>query len=376
MQFESIFRRVADGRKPQGAFESGLQRMLGILSPMADAGAAIHRILYESGLRERQRLSVPTLSVGNLTLGGSGKTPFTIWLVQQLKRLGRKPAVVSRGYGREDEERLVIVHDGKKLRSRAKIAGDEPVMIAEALGDTPVVACANRYRAGRLAIKKFAIDTIVLDDGFQHHRLDRDGDFVLVDSTRLISRLKVFPAGTLRESASGLRRAHLVVITRWNQAKAPGKVLLDVKREAVGVPVVRMALGAPAFRTFEGEEVSAEMLRDKTAVVYCAVASPKSVVKSARSAGLRIRGVRALPDHAPMHRGRVHDAQCFMREKKADTVIVTEKDAVKMREQGVLPEGFLIMSAAIEPLETKDGETALKVIKTRLHRKRLRGFLR
>ena len=375
--FHSLFQRLADGGTPRSGFESGVQRLLGVLSPFYGTGAYVNRLLHEGGLKDRRRLPVPVLSVGNITLGGTGKTPFCLWLIDRLREEGRRPAIVTRGYGREDEDELVVVHDGRQLRATTREAGDEPVLLAKALGDVPVVACANRYRAGRFAIRKFRADTIVLDDGFQHHRLERQGDLVLVDATQRPSALRVFPRGTLREPAGVLKRAHLIVLTRCNQSKNVKAVLRDVKRHAPHVPVVRGRLvekGVEDFAT--GRRIDDGDLKGKKALIICAVGNPRSVAESARAMGLRVSGLKALADHAALSPELIRRMETIRKRRGADYLLVTEKDAVKLDELGPMPESLAVLRVRFDVPGKKQKELAKKTIRARLHARGVQGYLR
>jgi tetraacyldisaccharide 4'-kinase len=130
MPLDQLHRRIADDEIPESPLERLLQNGLAAVAPFYGAGAWTHRVLHDLGLRQRRSLPVPVFSVGNVTVGGTGKTPFTIWLTEWLREEGRRPAVLSRGYGRTDEDALTVVHDGRRPRATADEAGDEPLLIA------------------------------------------------------------------------------------------------------------------------------------------------------------------------------------------------------------------------------------------------------
>lgn len=171
--------------------------------------------LYGGGLIKGERASVPVICVGNLTLGGTGKTPMVEYVVRQLAAMGMKPGIASRGYGRATPSRtLVPVSDGKRLMCGAADCGDEPYLLATMLPGVPVAVCSRRIEACSWLADAAGCDCIVLDDGFQHLRLAREVDIVLVDARYDLRRMHMFPRGTLRERPDGLRRAGVVIHTK------------------------------------------------------------------------------------------------------------------------------------------------------------------
>jgi tetraacyldisaccharide 4'-kinase len=377
MLLHDLFQRLSDDAEPDGGMDSALQTAMSAASPIYGVGAWINRTLHESGFSERKRLPAVVLSVGNLTLGGTGKTPFCLWLSEFLKAEGRRPAILTRGYGREDEGRLVLVHDGRKLRADASEAGDEAVLLARSLGDVPVVACADRYRAGRVLLRRYETDTIVLDDGFQHHRLERQGDIVLVDATKPLSLLRLFPRGTLREPLSALSRAHLVVITRWNQADEPKRVYREVRRAAPEVPVVRAAIEpGNIVRACDNSEVAREAVNGKRAILICGVGNPDSVKKTLAELGIKPVASKILQDHEPISGELLRKAELRRAKSGADFIIVTEKDAVKFAASERLPESVLFVRPRLRLISSRDRELARRVLRARLSARLVAGYLK
>ncbi len=187
---------------------------------------------YRWGLFPQRKLDCRVISVGNLTLGGTGKTPFVIMIAETLRGHGRKPAILSRGYGGRSNKEVNVVCDGRTILMTPDFAGDEPVMIAQRLQNIPVLTGADRYQAGRYAMDNFGVDSLVLDDGFQHLSLQRDFDILLFDHQRPFGNGSLFPAGELREPASSARRADRVCVTRYaGKGRTPGvdsKLLGDI----------------------------------------------------------------------------------------------------------------------------------------------------
>jgi tetraacyldisaccharide 4'-kinase len=186
--------------------------------------------LYKRGTLKTRKLPCRVISIGNLTLGGTGKTPMVVAVAGFLSENRKRPAVVSRGYGRQDETRILVVSDGRSLLVDARTGGDEPVLIGSKLSDVPVVVGNKRYEAAQYALKLFNPDIVILDDGFQHLQLRRDLDIVLVDAADPFGNGKLFPAGILREPVTALRRAHAVVITRADASGSVEELRENIRR--------------------------------------------------------------------------------------------------------------------------------------------------
>jgi tetraacyldisaccharide 4'-kinase len=286
---------------------------------------AFRNTLYDHGLLRVRRVTVPVVSVGNLRVGGTGKTPFVIWLVERLKSRGFRVAVVSRGYGadpsptlicsRADAERIpsglvsrrIIVEDAQEA---ALDAADEALLVAMRTG-VCVATGSDRYAACAIAEKACAPDVIVLDDGFQHRRLGRDVDVVLLGPDDRAARL--LPAGPLRERASALGRADVVIESagssaRFRMKRTPAGIVRTVRRDA--------AID------------SVELLRGATVTAVSAVASNESFFSMLRSLGANLEQSYAFPDH---HRYSVADWTRIAGGPEASRwVVTTEKDLVKL----------------------------------------------
>ncbi len=374
---EETFSSIADDSPGKGPLERALQTTFGVVAPVYGAAAWTSRLLHEAGVLKRDRLPAIVLSVGNLTLGGTGKTPFCIWLARFLQQKGRVPAVLTRGYGRDEEDRLVLVHDGKKLRATVRQAGDEPVFLARRLESVPVAACSNRNRAGRALLQRFEIDTFVLDDGFQHVSLDRQGDIVLLDATKPLNSLKVFPRGTLREPLGALERAHLLVLTRCDDRAQTGQAVRFLKSRYPGVPIVRTRMDTTGvLRLRDGKALGAAALHDNALFVASAVGNPASVRLAVGRAGGRVVREIRLPDHALPTKKDVANWERARRRAGAAYIVVTDKDAVKLREMDGLPGSFVSLRISLGFVNAKDEALAQKVVMSRIRAGALRGYLK
>lgn len=295
-----------------------VRALLGCASLLYRCGRTIHRGLYASGLRRRRRLPVPVVSVGNVTVGGSGKTPFVAWLARELAQRGSRLLVVGRGYGRPAGSRL----------------NEEGEWLERVLPAVRVVQAADRFRAARTALAQAPADLVLLDDGFQHEALARDLDVVLVDARVPFGNGRLLPGGPLREPLSALARARFVFATRAELA-APGRLAALRERIAASAPrarvgTVRFEIGA--LRRGDAREPPA-LLNGRDVVLLTGVGSPASVRATVERLGARVAQELAFPDHHPFERAEL-DAARARADARGAELVVTAKDAVKLDRLG------------------------------------------
>jgi tetraacyldisaccharide 4'-kinase len=300
-----------------------------LLTPAASvyrAGLALRRLKYR--LVRAQAVGAPVVSIGNVTVGGTGKTPAALWLAERLRRDGLRPAIVTRGYGGTLERRTVTVADERGPLLSVDEIGDEATLLAERFRG-PIVCGADRVAAAREAVEVHGAGVVVVDDGFQHWRLQRDFDLVLVDGRTGFGNGSLLPAGPLREPLGALRRADAIVVT-----KSPGVGALapTLERHAPGVPLFAAALTARELVRSEDGELRPAPLGDlvgRRVVAVCAVAQPHSFYESLGELETRSVEVLEFPDH---HRYTHDDWQRITQAAhRAELVVCTEKDLVKLR---------------------------------------------
>jgi tetraacyldisaccharide 4'-kinase len=271
---------------------------------------------YACGCRSVHRAAVPVVSVGNLTAGGTGKTPCVEYVAGFYRRRERRVAVLSRGYG------------GAGGRN------DEALVLEENLPDVPHLQGRDRVALARAAVEELESEVLVLDDGFQHRRLARDLDLVLIDATEPWGYGYLLPRGLLREPRSSLRRAGLVVLTRCDQA-GPGRVEAlkrDVRRYAPSAPVVETRHG-PVELVNSGRAVAPlDGLRGRAVAAFCGIGNPEAFRHTLADLGADVRTFRAYPDHYPYGRADVDSLRDWLRDLPGNGVAVTtQKDLVKLR---------------------------------------------
>lgn len=285
--------------------------------------------LYERQMLQTFRLSCPVISVGNITVGGTGKTPCVIYLAKMLQRRGFHPAVLSRGYGGNSKDPVNIVSDGTSILLGAEVAGDEPLLIAQSAPDVPVLTGPRRELTGKAAIERFGADVLICDDAFQHRRLCRDIDVVLMDGRKPLGNGRLLPRGELREPASSLKRASCVILTRMDQAHPADERVLQVTR-ASNIPVFRALHRFSDLAAADGRRFPPEVLEGKNICAFCGIAKPLSFQKMLLDLHPKSLSFNDYPDHHAFTRRDVEELQTKYVSMGADYLVTTEKDAMRL----------------------------------------------
>ncbi|MEX2207549.1 MAG: tetraacyldisaccharide 4'-kinase [Myxococcota bacterium] len=286
------------------------------------AGAWLHRRMYEAGLRARVRLDARVVSIGNLAVGGSAKTPVAAFLARSLHARGVRVALLSRGVGGTRTRETCVVADGERILLAADEAGDEPVLLAASAPGVPVLAGVQRVALGRRAITEFGARVLLLDDGFQHHRLARDLDLVCLDARLGLGNGHVLPRGPLREPVSALSRAHALVFTRATPGDAPPP---GASRLPAAVPQLRVGVRKLGLRPLAGGERAAlATLRGARVGLLAAIARPDRLERELGELGAVVVEQRVFRDH---HRYRRDDLAGLDPDLRW---VTTAKDAVKL----------------------------------------------
>ncbi|OFW09305.1 MAG: tetraacyldisaccharide 4'-kinase [Acidobacteria bacterium RIFCSPLOWO2_02_FULL_67_36] len=282
----------------------------------------------------RRRLRRPVISVGNLALGGRGKTPMVAFLGRLLMDMGERPAILSRGYARRRmDEGVVVVRDPDGIRCDLDRAGDEPLMLARQLPGASVLASADRYLAGTLAEHQFGATVHVLDDAFQHLQMERDIDIVLVGGED-VARPWTLPGGRLREPLDALVAADAIIT-------ADDDVCLDLAEADVPVFAARRTLGTPESDMERGPMFA-----------FAGIASPGRFFDDLRAAGWAVRGTMAFRDHHAYSRRDLARVYAAARAAGAAAVLTTEKDFTRLRRFRPFPmaTGYVPLTMEPDPL--------------------------
>lgn len=298
-------------------------------------------------LKRQKRLPHKVISVGNITVGGTGKTPATIAIAEEAKRMGFSPIILTRGYkGRAKGPCFVNassvesqVHNSRGSTLHATgFYGDEPVLMAERLKDVPIVKCSDRYEGGMFALQHLSTHSsiiFILDDGFQHWRLYRDMDIILIDGLNPFGNRRMLPMGPMREPLNELKRADIFVVTKAEnfEGQSPFEVLSDELRNInPEAPVYFSGYRIHKVRDMDNNEYPIEMLKDKKIYAFCGIANPDSFKRTVLSITGDIAGFKIYGDH---YKYTETDILYLGKQCKAlncDFLITTEKDMVKIKE--------------------------------------------
>jgi len=326
------------------------------------AGLKTYLLSYSLGLRRRHRLPCPVVSVGNLTVGGTGKTSLTLWLAERLRDEGRRLCILSRGYRGASEHGAAIVSDCQRVRMDARAAGDEAWLLARLLPGVPVVAGKDRRRTGQLACREFRPDLILLDDGMQYYQLHRDLDIALVNSARPFDNGWTFPRGLLREPPSHLRRAGCVVVTGVDRVSPRRLEELEarLRRLAPRAELHRARRVPRSLRPLAGgADLPLDWAADRRVAAFCALGDPEAFERQVEELGAALVHRARLRDHAEPTLSQLTAVLSAAREAGAEAVIVSEKDAVKLPPLS-RPLPLVVLAA---PLRVDDEERLLGQIR-------------
>ena len=340
---DRYFRELWEGKR-----SGWLDKLIvALLVPFALVYSVVLRIrgfLFCRGIMQSFALGVPVISVGNLSVGGTGKTPLTVLIARLLIARGKRVVVLSRGYGGAGGKAIRIVSDGSRILLPVTEAGDEPVLLARSVPGLIVVTCSDRYHGGHEAFKLFRPDIFLLDDGFQHLRLQRDLNILLLDAARPFGNGWTLPAGLLREPLSAVKRADLIVYTRADGATAC-PALADI-------PVCRSSHRLSGVVSLRGGELTTfSIFAGKKGVACAGIADPGAFFNALAREGVDLVATLAFQDHCFYDRTERAEICRVMKETGADFLITTEKDAVKL---AAFPAISHVAYAAVLSLEIFD----------------------
>jgi tetraacyldisaccharide 4'-kinase len=347
----------------------------------------LRNLFYDRGAFAAKRLPCPVVSIGNITAGGTGKTPMVIMIAKLLKNSGYHPAVLSRGYAGKNEKQVNVVSDGSRIFGNPDDTGDEPFLIAASAG-VPMLTGADRFAAGSQAVAQMGADVLVLDDAFQHRGLHRDLNILLLDAERPFGNGCLLPRGSLREPRGALKRADMIVLTRSGDGGEKSPLEEELENEFPDIPVFRagrrpkavIPLSSPPFisapstavkptstaapspdatvvlsqskddsrgssstlnqeKTVEtlrqdqsdNEGVSPpDFIRGKRVCAFAGIANPDSFRKTVESLGAEVVVFYSFPDHHHYTRAEIEAVRQSAQELRAEITLTTEKDGVKL----------------------------------------------
>lgn len=279
-------------------------------------GVALRNLAFDRGWLAACQAEVPVVSVGNLTVGGTGKTPCVEYVARVFSQLGMKAAILSRGYG------------------SARGRNDEALVLEENLPDVPHLQGPDRAALARIAVEELESDILVLDDGFQHRRLKRDLDLVLIDATCPWGHGFLLPRGLLREPIGSLRRADAVIVTRCDLA---GPAAVSAIKETIAaikpaLPIAESTHRPAQWRNGSGQTAPVQALKDRPLAGFCGLGNPEAFRQTLTRLGLNVIDWRTFPDHHAYGKDDVEALRCWARQLPHEAAVVTtQKDLVKIR---------------------------------------------
>lgn len=310
----------------KSSFWSIILRPISILYRL---GLTVRNLLFEVNVFSSVQLNAKVISVGNVTVGGTGKTPCVESVAQLLKEKGYRVAVLSRGFGRRARG-IVVVSDGDKVNATVEQTGDEPMVLAKNLSGIPVIVGKNRAETGQLAIQNWQVDVLLLDDAFHNRKVKKDFDIVVMDSTNLWGNGRVLPAGPLREPLHGLQRADTIILSRVNERQGRDEYIHWIRRlssaklfSAVHKPVHFVSIP-------DNKRLELSQFKNKRGIAFAGIGNPDSFQYTLRSVGVNLVDFMAFHDH---HRYKPKDfKKIFQRVemKEAEVLVTTEKDYVRL----------------------------------------------
>ena len=345
------------------SYLEGEQRAPGLLRPLTPllggAGTiygtvqALRAACYQKSLFKSYKAPCPVISIGNITSGGTGKTPFTLWLARTLLAEGRRVAVVSRGYRQASNSQVTVVSTPDGIRTRPPLAADEAYLIARRLPGVTVITGPQRNLTIGAAVEDFGCDIVLMDDAFQHLKVQRDLDIVLLDATLPWSNGKLLPGGLLREFPQALRRADILVLTRSETASITESNRQYITKNIVDKPIFTAK--------FTPQSWHPNPLPEGAALAFCGIARPETFRRTLENEPLTINKFIPFADHHPFTHEQISDLESAAKDCGAKYLVCTEKDAVKIdRERLTMPLYYPIMEMDLGEDGAKIHAQALK----------------
>jgi len=310
-----------------------LSLFLGFLSLLYSAAVMLRLLAYRKGLLKAKSLPAFVVSIGNITAGGTGKTPFVAMLSEWAAQGGLRTAILSRGYKSKSKLKSLVVSDGKGQISSVYDAGDEPILLAKKFPFTPVLISKDRYAIGDMALRLFNSELLLLDDGYQHLSLHRDLNVLLIDAKRKFGNGSLLPLGPLREPFEEIKRADLIVVSRCSEQNRGDELVELVKETVAGKPVLRSChLADEVLFPQTGEAHLPQILEGKNVMAFAGIAHPDDFLEMITVLGAHVVKFIWYPDHHSYVNRDFEVLASWSRRPEVDFLLTTEKDWVRIEE--------------------------------------------
>ena len=357
-----------------------------LLAPAAflyKAGVTFRHRLFDWGILKSEKFDIPVICIGNITVGGTGKTPTAQRVAMMIKNMGYRVVILNRGYRSHWDKELGVVSDGRKIYMTSYEAGDEAYLMAKMMPGVPVVIGKNRDVTGKYAVENLHAEVIIMDDGYQHWQVYRDLDIVLVDTLNLFGNGCLLPRGILREPLSHLNRADMFLFTKSDQSSQLTRTALteNIRQYNTKAPIVESIHHAMNFveiadwyKGIQQNPIGLENLKGKKVMIFSAIGNPSSFEQNVSGCGLEILEAIRYPDHHDYGMLEMQYIGERASELAADALITTGKDAVKIPTEFIyfnreIPLYVMNMDIMMIKNETVFNETLTQVVETSLQHK-------
>lgn len=323
---QESYRKLISGQKA-GLGAALLRLVLGFAAGGYSIAVRARNFLYSAGWLKAHRADAAVISVGNITVGGTGKTPLVIWLCKEIISDSRfqipncQCAILTRGYKATKNSKL-----------KTQNYSDEPAILAESCPGVKVIVNPDRVAGAAEAVSKFGANTLIMDDGFQHRRLARDIDIVTIDATQPFGYGKMLPAGLLREPVASLKRTDAVVITRCDQIAETELSEIERKLQTINPNmIIARSIHAPtSVKSMDNKEISLEHLKDKKIFAFCGIGNPGAFLNTIKTIGSELAGSKVYNDHHHYTDSCLANIYEQAKHLKADLILTTQKDWTKI----------------------------------------------
>ena len=353
--WERIFQLIlAEDKRTIGI--AVLRMVASVVAWLYDKLTIFRNLLFDLKILKAHKVNCPVISVGNLAVGGTGKTPMVIWLARFLLEEGWRVGIVSRGYKGEETEKVLVVSDGRDILAGSDISGDEPQLLARALPGIPVLCSTKRSLAAEAAVEQFRCEVVILDDGFQHRFIARNLDIVMLDSRYPFGEGFLLPRGILREQTTALTRAQVLVLSRFDGSKEAEQSHKNLVGQWPDKTVVTAAHRATrVFKATTQKERPLSSVKNMRLAAFAGIGRPDEFFRTVHDLGADLVYTAALPDHHPLTVDLLTSLAEEASAKQPELWLTTEKDWVRL--PGDLPDSMELMILAVEI--DLDGDSSL-----------------